>query len=57
MLKGWFLRVSGVRDGDHIPMGSEMLPENGIIGFANFAALGEAGYRRKPREISWVYLQ
>jgi len=43
MLEWWFPRISRVRDGDHIPMGPEMLPENGVVGFADFAALGVGG--------------
>jgi len=45
MLERWLPRVGRIRDGDHIPMGSEVLPKNGIIGFADFPALGaKAGY-------------
>ena len=40
MLEWWFPRVSRVRDGDYIPVASEVFPENGIVGFADFPALG-----------------
>ena len=50
MLEWWLPRVSGVRDRDYIPMGPKMLPENGVIRFADFPALEvEVGYRRRPQ--------
>lgn len=39
VLQWWPSRVSGVRNGNHIPVSSEMLPENRIVGFADFPAL------------------
>jgi hypothetical protein len=39
MLEWWLPRVGRVRDRDYVPMGSEVLPENRIIGFADFPAL------------------
>ena len=58
VLKWWFSRVGGVRDGDYIPMGPEMFPENRIIGFADLPALAvEMGYWWQPHGIKGLRLQ
>lgn len=40
MLEGWSARIGRIRNGNHIPMGTEMFPENRIVGLANLPALG-----------------
>jgi len=45
MLEWWLPGISRVRDGDYIPMGSEMLPKNGVVRLADLPALEvEVGY-------------
>lgn len=39
MLEGRFARIGRIRNRDHIPMGTEMFPKNGVVGFANLPAL------------------
>ena len=58
MLKWRLPRISGIRDGDHIPMGPEMLPKDRVVGFADLAALEvEVGYCRQRDEGNGLRLQ
>jgi len=58
MLERWPTGIGGVRDGYYIPMGPEMLPENGIVGFADLSALGvEVGHLGRLHEVGTLHSQ